>query len=304
VQRVLITGGAGFIGANLVRTLAEDGIDTSVLDDLSEGRRSYLEGLPVTFIEGSVGDARAVGRAARGADAIVHLAARSGVVPSVLDPRRDFEVNVRGTFEVLDAARRLGVPRVVFASSGAVLAGAEPPLSESIPPQPRSPYGASKLYGEGIAEAFEVFDLRGIRLRFSNVYGPLCAHKKSVVAAFLRRALRRAPFIVYGSGRQTRDFLYVADVVAAIRKALTTRRSGTYQLGSGVETSVLALARLVARTAGVPLRLDRRPARSGEAGRNYVDPSKARTALRWKATTSLVDGLAATYAWMASDGRS
>jgi UDP-glucose 4-epimerase len=220
------------------------------------------------------------------------------VVPSVLDPRRDFEVNVRGTFEVLDAARRAEVPRVVFASSGAVLAGAEPPLDESMPPTPRSPYGASKLYGEGIAEAFEVFGLRAVRLRFSNVYGPYCAHKRSVVAAFLHNARHGRPLVIYGSGRQTRDFIHVHDVARAIRAALQSPATGVFHLGTGVETSIAGLARLASEAAGVPLRVDRRPARAAEASRSVADIGRARRVLGFRPEIALPAGLSQTLAWI------
>jgi UDP-glucose 4-epimerase len=301
MSRVLVTGGAGFIGANLVRALLADGTDVRVLDDFSAGRPQYLEKLPVNLLRGSILDSSLVRRAVRGADVIVHLAALPGVVASAANPRRDFDVNVGGTFNVLDAARRHEVPRVVFASSGAVLAGARPPLHEGLVPSPRSPYGASKLYGEAVLQAFgPLHQMTGISLRFSNVYGPYCAHKNSVVAAFLRRARRRQPLIVYGSGRQTRDFMYVDDVTTAIQKALSAKRGGVYQLGTGDETSVLKLTRLIADTFAVRLEVEKRPARPGDASRNFVDNSRARAGLGWAPSISLREGLSATLAWMRS----
>jgi UDP-glucose 4-epimerase len=303
VARVLLTGGAGFVGANLARALLEEGTEVRVLDDLSAAGAGYLRGLPLDIRKGDVTDQATVRRAARGTDAIVHLAAQSGVAPSVARPDRDFDINVRGTFNVVDAARREGVARVVFASSGAVLAGARPPLHEELPASPLSPYGASKLYGEGVVRAFEVFGIVGVSLRFSNVYGPLSSHKKSVVAAFLRRTLRHRPFIVYGTGRQTRDFLYVSDVAEAVKRALGATRGGVYQLGTGVETSVLSLARLVADVVGVPFEVERRPTRPGEAARNVSDISLAQKALRWKPRVGLREGLALTLGWMRGAGR-
>jgi UDP-glucose 4-epimerase len=299
MSRVLVTGGAGFIGANLVRALLDDGTDVRILDDLSTGRREYLADLPLAFVHGSVTDRDAVRRACRGTDAIVHLAAMSGVAQSVAHPARDFEVNVRGTYEVLDAARRAGVGRMVLASSGAMLAGAKPPLHEGLVPRPLAPYGASKLYGEAALEAFsQVYGMTGVALRLSNVYGPFSGHKQSVVAAFLRRARGRRPFPIYGSGRQTRDFLYVDDVTSAIQRALGATAAGTYQLGTGVETTILALARLVAEVAGMPLRIDRRPPRPGEATRTFSDIALARSKLGWKPQTTLREGLERVSAWM------
>jgi UDP-glucose 4-epimerase len=296
---VLITGGAGFVGSNLARALVEAGTEVRVLDDFDAVRTDYLVGLDVRTIRGSVTDEAVVRKAVRGADAVVHLAAMSGVAPSVEHPDRDFAVNVGGTFNVLDAVRRAGVPRVVFASSGAVLAGAKPPLGESTLPSPLSPYGASKLYGEAALQAFQsVYSFTGISLRFSNLYGPNCDHKRSVVAEFLRRALRRKPLVIYGNGRQTRDFLHVDDVCRAVLVSLRSPSSGVFQLGTGVETSIARLANLTRKVAGVELEVERRLARPGEASRNFVDPTRARQVLRWEPKVALPDGLAATYRWM------
>jgi len=175
-------------------------------------------------------------------------------------------------------------------------------LNESIASSPLSPYGASKAYGEAAALSFaNVFGFTGVALRFSNVYGPHCGHKKSVVAAFLRNTLQRKPFRIYGTGRQTRDFLYVDDVVAAIRAALASTTTDVYQLGTGVETSVNELAKVVAEVAGVPLKVDRQPPRPGEAARNYSDISKAKRKLKWKPVVDLPEGLDRTLAWMRED---
>jgi UDP-glucose 4-epimerase len=299
VTQVLVTGGAGFVGATLVRDLLDEGIEVRVLDDLSSGRREYLRGLPLDLRRGTVGDAATVRRAASGCHAIVHLAARSGVGPSVTHPELDFDVNVRGTFNVLDVARRSDVGRVVFASSGAVVAGARPPLSEELLPQPLAPYGASKLYGEGALAAFSsVYGFSGISLRFSNVYGPFCSHKGSVVAAFCRRALRGQPLLIHGSGRQTRDFVHVNDISRAVRIALRSPSTGVFQLGAGVETSINRLARLVSEAAGTPLRVERLRPKPGEARRNYADIARARRILRFEPRVALEDGLADTVAWM------
>ena len=300
MARVLITGGAGFVGSNLARDLAADGREVRILDDLSAGRDAYVRGLRrVELRQGSITDPAAVRRAVRGVDAVVHLAALSGVAPSVEHPERDFAVNVQGTFHLLDAARRSGVQRVVFASSGAVLAGARPPLHEAIVPTVLAPYGASKLYGEVALQAFQsVYGFTGIALRFSNVYGRNCDHKRSVVAEFLRQAAAGKPLVIYGTGRQTRDFLHVDDVSRAVRIALRSPSSGVFQLGTGVETSISRLANLVQRAAGVKLHVDRRPPRPGEAARNVVDPSKARQVLKWEARVELPDGLEDTYRWI------
>jgi UDP-glucose 4-epimerase len=306
-MRVLITGGAGFVGSNLVGHLSTAGHDVVAVDDLSAGARPEWWGSrsgPARSIEASIEDGAAMRRAMKGVDAVVHLAARPGVQDSVDHPELDFQTNVLGTFNLMDAARRVGVSHMVFASSGAVLAGAEPPLSEDMPPRPMSPYGASKLYGEGITAAAGAFGIVGVSLRFANVYGPLCAHKKSVVAAFLKQGLRRKPFVVYGSGKQTRDFLYVEDVCRAVERALGAKRAGIYHLGTGVETSVVALAEQVAQVCDVPLEFDRRPPRPADPARNFVSYQAARRALKWTPKVGLPDGLRRTADWLRSQRRS
>jgi UDP-glucose 4-epimerase len=275
-MRVLVTGGAGFVGSNLVGFLMEGGHDLTVLDDLSAGARPEWWGKQSgpQCVEGKIEDESAVRRAARGVEAVVHLAARPGVADSVDRPDLDFGVNVLGTFNAVDAARREEVRSFVFASSGAVLAGATPPLREDMPAAPLSPYGASKLYGEGITAASGVYGMVGISLRFANVYGPSSAHKKSVIALFIRQALAGKPFVIYGDGTQTRDFLYVEDVCTAVEKALRADQPGVYHLGRGVEVSVDQLAKKVAAACGTDLEVERKPPRPGDAVRSFVDLSK------------------------------
>lgn len=302
-MRVLVTGGAGFVGANLVPYLQARGHEVTVLDDLSAGalpswwggRRSGIR-----QVEGGVEDPQAVRRATRGADAVIHLAAKPGVAFSVIHPEAEHEANVFGTFNVLDAARRGKVTHIVFASSGAVLAGVDPPLREDMAPLPLAPYGASKLYGEGLMWAARAYGIIGVSLRFANVYGPECAHKPSVIAQFVRRALRHRPLVVYGNGRQTRDFLYVDDVCDAIVRSLLRRQPGVYHLGTGIETSVNELARKVSAVCDVPHRVDRRPSRPGEARRSFVDVAAAAKDLGWRPNTPLDEGIARTVDWARS----
>lgn len=301
-MRVLVTGGAGFVGSNLVSHLVDAGHEVTILDDLSASGRPdwWRKRSGPRCIQARVEDESAVRRAARGAEAVVHLAARPGVADSVARPDLDFDANVLGTFNAVDAARRAGVRAFVFASSGAVLAGATPPLREDMPPAPLSPYGASKLYGEGITAAAGVYGMVGISLRFANVYGPDSAHKKSVVTLFIRRALSGKPLVVYGTGDQTRDFLFVEDVCVAVVKALAAATPGVYHLGMGVETSVNELAQKVARACGTELRIERKPPRPGDAARSFVDLSSARRNLRWTPKVKLEEGLARTADWMRS----
>ena len=301
-MRVLVTGGAGFIGANLVGHLLSRGHDVRVVDDLSAGSRPEWWGRrsgPQT-IEGSIEEDSTARRVTRGMEAVVHLAARPGVADSVARPDLDFRVNVKGTFAMLDAARRAGLTHFVFASSGAVLAGQRPPLREDMAAAPLSPYGASKLYGEGIVAASNVYGMVGVSLRFANVYGPLSAHKASVVTKFVTRGLHGQPLFVFGTGRQTRDFLYVQDVCTAVERALSLSRPGVYHLGTGEETSVNALLKMVARACETKVQIERRPPRPGDAARSFVDLSSARRELGWRPRVGLDEGLARTVAWMRS----
>jgi UDP-glucose 4-epimerase len=300
--RVVVTGGAGFIGANLVPHLQGEGHEVVALDDLSAGSRPIWWGRRggPRSVQAAIEDEDALRRAVRGADAIVHLAAKPGVADSVARPELDFRTNVLGTFNAIDAARRAGVGQFVFASSGAVLAGAKPPLREDMAPAPLSPYGASKLYGEGITAAAGVFGITGVSLRFANVYGPNSAHKASVIARFLSNALAGRAVAVYGTGRQTRDFIFVQDICAAIERALRSPRAGVYHLGTGVETSVNVLVRKVERACGVPVKVERQGARPGDAARSFVDLAAATRALRWSPRVTLDQGLVRTVAWLRS----
>jgi UDP-glucose 4-epimerase len=302
MKRVLVTGGAGFVGANLVQFLQSSGHEVRALDDLSAGTRPSWWGRRSgpNCIEGRVEDEATARRAMKGMDAVVHLAAKPGVADSVAHPKIDFRVNVLGTFTMVDAARKVGVSHFVFASSGAVLAGARPPLREDMAPAPMSPYGASKLYGEGIVAAAGVFGMTGISLRFANVYGPLSAHKTSVISRFIVRGLDGQPFVIYGNGRQTRDFLFVEDVGRAVERALGARKPGVYHLGTGVETSVNQLVKKVAAACGVRATMDRQPPRPGDAVRSFVDLSAAQRELRWTPRVGLDEGLARTVDWTRS----
>jgi UDP-glucose 4-epimerase len=301
VSLVLVTGGAGFIGANLLRLLLESGAELRVVDDLSSGRREYLADL-LPDLDASwiaISDLEGLQAAARGADAIVHLAARSGVGPSIADPAGDFEVNVAGTFNVLEAAHREDVRKLMLTSAGAVLAGASPPLDEGVLPAPQAPYGASKLCGEAMVRGFsEAYGIAGVVLRFSNVYGPRCLHKSSAVPEFIRRSLRGEPLVIHGDGEQTRDFIHVDDIARAIAAALKRSEPGLYQIGTGVETSVVELARLVAEATGGEVEIEHDPPRAGDARRNFFDASRARDELGWAPSIELRSGLASTCEWI------
>lgn len=286
-----------------------------MLDNLSVGSREDLEALaefreiepksaaePPTGCELLVGDIRdpkACARAVAGCDVVVHLAANTGVPQSVEDPVLDLESNVVGTFSLLMAARDADLQAFVFASSGAPLGEVEPPIHEELAAHPVSPYGASKLAGEGYCSAFfRTFGVPTVCLRFGNVYGPGSTRKTSVVAKFIRQALAGAPCEIYGDGTQTRDFVFIDDLIGAIRAAASEAPAGEiFQIASGREHTVLELAtqlRAELERSGVSMELHHGSERLGDVRRNYSDTTKAANLLKWTSETPLKDGLAKT----------
>ncbi|OGN88397.1 MAG: hypothetical protein A2X23_05385 [Chloroflexi bacterium GWC2_73_18] len=303
-RTVLVTGGAGFIGSGLARLLAERDWRVRIVDDLSVGRRAYLAGVPHQLIEASLADRRAVAGAVEGTAAIVHLAARASVPDSVSDPLGTFEVNVTQTLGLLEAARAAGVRRFVFASSSAAAGNHEPPIDESVLPHPISPYGASKLAGEAFCQAYAAaFGIAACALRFSNVYGPRSLHKSSVVANWFRAALAGRPVIIYGDGEQSRDLIHVDDISLAILAALERPADAVageiFQVGTGRETTMNALAGTIERIVGRPLEIARAPARAGDIRRHVSGVDKAAQRLGFRAEVALEDGLRRTADWLA-----
>ncbi len=323
-EKWLITGGCGFIGRNLIARLRKQpNISIRVLDNLSVGSRKELAEItsfgdidaaaapPIrdAGVELAVGDIlepETVLKAAKGADVIVHLAANTGVGPSVDDPRSDCVTNVIGTLNCLEAARAHGVRQFVFASSGAPVGECTPPIHEELPAHPVSPYGASKLAGEGYCSAyFRTFGVPTTALWFGNVYGPYSGHKSSVVAKFIREAFNNEPWEIYGDGGQTRDFIFVEDLVRAICLAAEKGLGGeVFQIASNRETTVnelsIQLQRILEGAGFGPADVRRSAARLGDVRRNYSDTSKAKRLLGWRAEVSLDEGLQRTIAWFLS----
>lgn len=303
----LVTGGAGFIGSHLVDRLVDDGWSVLVVDDLSHG---HLERLAQARRAGEVQvhqldirspDLRAV--AARfGPDVIFHLAAQSGVRPSVEDPRFDAEVNVVGTVNVLAAAAEVGAQRVVFASSGGAIYGevVGPPADEQAPRLPDAPYGISKKIVE---DYFRYFRQAGgvdyVLLALANVYGPRqdAAGEAGVVAIFSSLMLAGGHPIINGDGNQTRDFVYVGDVVDAFVRAAEIGGPGLFNIGSGREVSVIELFTLLSAMCGYRGDPVFGPAKAGDLRRSVIDPSAAERQLGWSAWTSLETGLRKTVDW-------
>jgi UDP-glucose 4-epimerase len=298
--RVLVTGGAGFVGVNLGRLLSEQGFRTRCFDDFSTGhRRDAAHGGYEEVVTGDVRDLDALTAAARGCDYVVHLAAQCGVPASLADPLRDHDVNVRGTLNALLAARDIKAAGFVLASSSAPLGDVDPPAHEGLVPHPKSPYGASKLAGEGYCSSFaHSFGLSTVALRFTNVYGPYSYHKGSVVASFCRQAQAGEPLVVFGDGTQTRDFIYVDDLCKGIAAAMTSGAAGVVaHLGSGVETTVLTVADEIRKRFGDRVSTEFHPTRTGDIERTFADISFARQTFGFSPQTSLTDGLDRTVRW-------
>jgi UDP-glucose 4-epimerase len=297
---VVVTGGAGFVGSNLVDALVERGQRVVVVDDLSTGRRANLDGSPAELREVDITDAAALGavfdelRPAR----VFHLAAQIDVRRSVVDPAFDARVNVEGTANVLAAAQDSGGARVVFASTGGALYGDAPtvPTPEDAPIAPLSPYGQGKHAAEGYLGLYtRLHGLSTISLRFANVYGPRQdpLGEAGVIAIFCGRRLDGGRPIAFGDGTQTRDFVYVGDVVEALLAAGDSDVTGAFNVGTQTETSVLELAAAFGDADFVP---ELAAARPGEVLRSCLDCSLIAAELGWRATTPLADGLERTLA--------
>lgn len=302
-QKILITGGCGFIGSNLIRRAAALGLPghLTVLDNETMGSPVDLPSNVAAYQKGDVRDLPTVLRMSEGCDAIIHLAGHTRVLESIDDPVSDFEINVRGTLNVLLAARDAGVPHVVLASTGGALFGAETaPIHEGMVPQPLSPYGASKLAMEGYAHAFSSsYGFRTTALRFTNVYGPYSRRKGSAVAHFFRQILARQPITVYGDGSQVRDFVYVDDLCDGILQSLGAAVSGVYHLGSGHPTSVASLLENMRAVVGPdwPFEVRYAPWRTGEVRRTFTTIEKAANAFGYRPAVTLEAGLPRTWRW-------
>jgi UDP-glucose 4-epimerase len=300
----LVTGGCGFIGVNLVSRLAARGDRVRILDNLSLGRKEDVEGFGAEVLVGDILDPVIVKKAMKDVEVVVHFAAHTRVVESVSDPKLNFDVNAVGTMNMLLASKTVGVRKFIFASTGgAILGEQDPPVHEGMVPRPVSPYGAGKLAGEAYCSAFcGSFGLNTVALRFSNVYGPYSYHKGSVVAQFFKNLMQRQPLVVYGKGEQTRDFLYVDDLVDAVLLADRAETPGeVFQIASGRETSIATLIeRMKELLPSVKFQIRHEEARSGEIFRNYASIDKARRSLGYEPKMELSEGLRRTWDWFVS----
>jgi UDP-glucose 4-epimerase len=296
--RALVTGGAGFIGSNLVDALVARGDNVHVLDDLSNGRREQVHERATLHV-GDVRDPEAIFAAAR-PETVFHLAAQANVRTSVERPDHDADVNVLGTVRVLEAARRHGAQLVFSSTGGAIYGECDGPAREDAARRPLSPYGTSKLCGEEyLATWNRLHGTQHVSLRLGNVYGPRQEPhgEAGVVAIFMGLLADGGTPTIYGDGRQTRDYVYVADVVDAVLRA-AGQAGGIYNVGTGLETSVLELYGEIEQATGVACDARHAEPRLGELQRSVLDPGAAERDLGWRARTSLADGLRETWAWV------
>lgn len=302
----LVTGGAGFIGSNLVDRLLGDGYAVEVVDDLSRGSLTNLaqaaDRVALHEMDVRSPDLRAVFASAR-PEIVMHLAAQIDVRVSVADPGLDADINILGSLNVLEHAREIGARKVLVASSGGCIYGEDQllPIPESAVGVPASPYGISKkVLGDYLAFYRSVHGMDSAIMALSNVYGPRQdPHGEAgVVAIFLKAMLEDRPTTIYGDGSQTRDFVYVGDVADAFARAIEAG-AGIYNIGTGVETSVLELWRACAAATGYEGEPRFAPARAGELARNALDSTRARTELGWRPQVDLQDGIARTAEFIA-----
>ena len=296
-MRTVVTGGAGFIGSHVVEALLARGDEVTVVDNLATGKRENVPE-PARLVEHDIREPLELDT-----EVVFHLAAQADVRVSVNDPAFDAQVNVVGTTRVLEAARAAGA-QVIFASTGGAIYGeCERPAREDDERRPLAPYGTAKLSAEEYLATYNrLYGTEHVALRYGNVFGPRQdPHGEAgVVAIFFGRLAEEKPLTVFGDGRQTRDYIYVGDVARA-SLAAAGAKGGVFNVGTGRETSVLELAELCGRAAGVESELVHAEPRPGELRRSFLDPARAADAIGFRAQTSLEDGLAATWQWLAGN---
>ena len=307
-MKALVTGGAGFIGSNLVRLLIAEGHDAVVLDNLTSGYRENLSPFrQVRFVEGDVRRDEDLKHAIEGCEVVFHLAASVGNTRSIEHPIEDSDVNVLGTLRVLEAARHAGARKVVFSSSAGIFGELKTvPIREDHPVEPDSPYGASKLGAEKLCLVYaKLYPLECICLRYFNVYGVNQRYDAygNVIPIFAHRAFRGQPLVIYGDGEQTRDFVNVRDVAQAnYRAGLSQGVSGAFNIASGTSITINALAALMARAGNLQAAVEHGPPRKGDVRQSLADVSAARRAFGFEPAITLEEGLHEYMAWAREAG--
>ena len=304
-MKTLVTGGAGFIGSNLVKQLINDGNGVVVLDNLMSGYQSNLDLFPeVRFIKGDIRDAVAVTDAIQGVEVVFHLAASVGNKRSIDHPLIDADINVMGTLTVLEAARRAGVRKIVASSSAGIFG--EPktlPIKEDHPLEPDTPYGSTKLCMEKLCLAYaKLYDIEAVCLRYFNVYGPNQRFDAygNVIPIFAFKMLRNEPVTIFGDGEQTRDFVNVRDVVQAnIKAAMTKGVSGAFNTGSGDRITINRLVEILNEVSGIDSTVIHGEPRPGDVRHSLADISAAQAAFGFTPSVPLEEGLKVYMEWAA-----
>lgn len=310
-MRYIITGGCGFIGTNLINRILKDEPASGILiiDNMLYGT-NYLDDKSFIIIKRDIGGYKDgfadfyLSNPFGNFDVMIHLAANTGVIPSIENPIKDMESNVQGTLKMLELCRYMGIKKFIYASSGAVLGEQEPPLHEEMVAKPISPYGVSKLAGENYCRAYsETFGIDTVAFRFSNVYGPYSYHKNSLIAKYIKAILNGyKSFPIYGDGKQTRDFIYVDDLVEAIMLAIKSNVSNeVFQLCTFKEYSVLDIVEKLNKISKSllwnELYWNYEAERAGEVKRSFADNSKIGKVLGFKPEWNIDDGLKETFQW-------
>jgi nucleoside-diphosphate-sugar epimerase len=302
INKALVTGGAGFIGSNVVRFLLDKGWKVRVIDNLSSGYRINLDGLDVEFIEGDITDAQATYGACEGVDTVFHLAACVGRQKSIDDPILDAGTNVLGAVNVLEGMRINGVKRIVYSSSAAIFGELETPsIAEDHPQNADSPYGVSKLAAEKMILAYSgIYDITGVCLRYFNIYGVNQRFDLygNVIPIFAKRLFGGEPITIYGDGKQTRDFVNVKDVAIANYLAATSGvGKGVYNLGSGESITINRLAAMMQEFSGINTGIVYAPQRPADVRHCKADTAKVYRELGFKASVGLEEGLREYLKW-------
>lgn len=304
-MKALVTGGAGFIGSNVVNALLELGHEPVVLDNLSSGYRENLVA-GASFVEGDVREVETVARAMAGCQVVFHLAASVGNVRSIEHPQIDAAINVLGTLNVLETARTCRIDRVVFSSSAGIFGELKTlPISEDHPQDPDSPYGTSKLAAEKMCLVYnKLYGMHNVCLRYFNVYGPRQRYDAygNVIPIFADRILKREPLTIFGDGEQTRDFVNVHDVAAAnVQAGLAQGACGVFNIGSATRITINELARVMQEIAAVRSDLRYAPPRMGDVRDSLADIRAAHSAFGFDPRTPMAQGLAEYWAWFSRD---
>jgi len=307
MAKCLVTGGAGFIGSNLVDSLVMEGWEVVVIDDLSTGRKDYLHP-QCRFYEADITSLKEVEKVFQKEsikekiDFVFHLAAQIDVHNSVKDPQLDNNVNVIGGLNVLESCYKHGVDKIIFTSTGGALYDSrdEIPTTENQAPKPISPYGIHKLTFEHYLNYYyQVYGQKYAVLRLANVYGPrqFKGGEAGVITIFIDNAVRRKQSVLYGDGKQTRDFVYVQDVVDALKKVAESDYMGSLNIGRGIEVNILEVIEAIEDAVGEKIKMAYGDFRSGEVRRSCLDAGLARSVLGWKPTTDLMSGIEQTISW-------